>query len=582
MTWNPAARRTRRERLPRLEPLETRQLLSLAPSLAPEPSTPRPASSATAGAENASFDALIGASAARAQYGEDGSGLAAAVIDTGVDYTHPALGGAFGPGHKVEGGLDLAMGDPDPRAETWSHGTMVSGLIASGASDASGVAPGADVVALRVFGNDNQGSFGLIADALQWVVDHHAEENISVVNISLSDGGNYTSNPFLFSQVGGRIRGLIGQLRDLNIPVVAAAGNSFDGQAQGMGYVAILDKTISVTASDASDHLVGNAQRLGGASGTDLAAPGSGLLTTSESGGFTRAEGTSFAAPLVSGAILLLQGIYESRFGRLPTVDMIEGWLKAGAKTITDPATGIAIGRLDVAKSASLIPGAPTPPPTTPEPPPSDPVDNPAPTPDPVEAPAPNPTPPTPEPPAKPDPVDEPPPAPSTPPAEEPAPPQDSGPSPGQPDAPASDGPSETPSIPADAMGPVGPTTDKPSAVDAPSPAPPSAPASDQGGGTTSAVDNRLDSTGASLVRFDPSVRGGTGTDRDVRPVEPPVEDRPILTTVVRLGEYRQQMASIMVVAKESVGASPTRASLASAFVERRKLLRVARTALRG
>jgi len=73
-------------------------------------------------------------------------------------------------------------------------------------------------------------------------------------------------------------------------------------------------------------------------------------------------------------------------------------------------------------------------------------------------------------------------------------------------------------------MGPAGPTTDKPSAVDAPSPAPPSAPAADQGGGTTTPADNRLDSTGASLVRFDLSVRGGTGTDRDVRPVEPPAE----------------------------------------------------------
>lgn len=365
MIWSRAARRPGRDRRPRLEALEERQLLSISPQ-APDPSPPIPAQSAGVdpGIKNASFDSLIGASAVRLQYGVDGSGLAAATIDTGADYTHPALGGQFGSGHKVEGGYDLAMNDDDPRAETWSHGTMVAGLIASDAPDASGVAPGADIVPLRVFGNDNKGSFDLIADGLQWVVDHHTELNISVVNISLSDGGNYTSDPFLFSAVDHRIRGLIDTLRGLNIPVVAASGNSFDGHSQGMGYLAILPGTISVTASDQQDHLVGDAQRLGtgpgGDAATDLAAPGSGLLAPSDNGGYARVEGTSFAAPLVSGSILLLQEIYQSRFGHLPSVSDLESWLKAGADPIHDPATGFTIGRLDIARSAALIPAAPT------------------------------------------------------------------------------------------------------------------------------------------------------------------------------------------------------------------------------
>src|SRR5262249_13045463 len=228
-----------------------------------------------------SYDTLIHASEVRSQYQVDGAGMAAAVIDTGIDYQSPALGGGFGAGYKVSGGYDLAMKDSDPRADTWSHGTNVSGLIASQSTQAPGVAPSANLIALRVFGNDNTGDFSTIADALQWVIDHHDQYHITVVNLSVSDGGNYTHD--LYSNdlgIGEQIAGLVDRLTQLRIPVVAAAGNSFSG-GQGMGFVAIVPGTVSVTASDATDHLLSNAQRLGiaqgGASATDLAAPGDDL-----------------------------------------------------------------------------------------------------------------------------------------------------------------------------------------------------------------------------------------------------------------------------------------------------------------
>jgi type VI secretion system secreted protein VgrG len=351
-----------------LEALETRNLLTTgldaAALVAPLPASPVPAelSTAASSASNATYDSIIGAAFVRTTYGVDGAGLTAAVIDTGVNYRNAALGGSLGVDAKVIVGKDYGDNDADPDASTWQHGTHVAGLIASSNPAAPGVAPGADIAALKVFSSSNQGSYDWIAQSLKWVLDNATKYNISVVNISLTDGGNYTSNPFLFSGgVTSQIKSLVHQLRLADIPVVCASGNSFSGQ-QGMGYTAILPETISVTATNGSDQVLSDAQRLGSSQGgtyaTDLAAPGYNLAAPADGQSTLNVTGTSFAAPLVSGSIILLQSIYKQRFGTLPSVDQLEGWLRDGADKITDGTTGISLARLDVAGSAALIPGA--------------------------------------------------------------------------------------------------------------------------------------------------------------------------------------------------------------------------------
>ena len=57
----------------------------------------------------------------------------------------------------------------------------------------------------------------------------------------------------------------------------------------------------------------------------------------------------------MSGSVVLLQQIYQARFGSLPTVDQVTKWLEQGSDPIHDSVTGITIGRLDIPKSASLI-----------------------------------------------------------------------------------------------------------------------------------------------------------------------------------------------------------------------------------
>ncbi len=323
----------------------------------------RPAGTIETGTPTA-FDPIVGAAAARQQYGVDGTGMTVAVIDTGVDYNNPALGGGFGPNAKVIAGYNFASNTPDPMATSSQHGTAVAGLIGSDNPNDLGVAPGVKIVALRVTDSSNTAGLTSIANALQWVINNHTQYNISVVNMSLSDGGNYAQNWFAHDGgVGEQITNLIGQLQSLNIPVVSATGNNFTGQ-QGEGFTAIVSGVISVTATNTSDQLLSDAQRLGPVNGlgtmTDLAAPGEGMVAPTGDSGSSSVQGTSFATPLVTGAVVLLQQIYQARFGTLPTVAQVTQWLEKGSDPIYDPVTGLTIGRLDIPKAAALIPAAKT------------------------------------------------------------------------------------------------------------------------------------------------------------------------------------------------------------------------------
>ena len=298
-------------------------------------------------AANGSPKVFQDAATARSTQGLDGSGLTVAMIDTGIDYNLNALGNGLGSSHKVIGGYDFGSGDSDPMA-TWNHGTSTASVIGSTDAANPGIAPGADIVELKVFDDKGNSSFTKIADALDWVVANHDKYKISVVNISISDSMNYTLNWFEHdSSAGQRITDNIARLKALNIPVVSAAGNSFKG-AQGMGVTALFKDTISVTGVDPTSGQI-----------ADIAAPSSGFNSLTGNGQYVAVDGTSFAAPIISGTILLMQQKYLQQYGTLPSVDQLDGWLKQGGTSTSDTATGLNIPQVDLARSLALVPGKP-------------------------------------------------------------------------------------------------------------------------------------------------------------------------------------------------------------------------------
>ncbi len=186
--------------------------------------------------------------------GNDGSGVVIAVIDTGVDYTHANLGGSGDPFDyasndkniiepgtfptaKVIGGYDfaganydagdplaVAVPDPDP-LDGNGHGSHVSGIAAGlGVSGqiGQGVAPGASIMALKVFG-DVGGSTSLVSDAIEYALDPNGDGDISdhvdVINMSLGSSYGSPDDPSAVSAHNAA---------NLGIVVIASAGNSGD------------------------------------------------------------------------------------------------------------------------------------------------------------------------------------------------------------------------------------------------------------------------------------------------------------------------------------------------------------------
>ncbi|KIJ56962.1 hypothetical protein M422DRAFT_40528 [Sphaerobolus stellatus SS14] len=133
--------------------------------------------------------------------GITGKGIKIAIIDTGIDYTHPDLGGAFGPGHKVAGGYDLVgdaftgfndpIPDGDPLDQCNGHGTHVAGIIGANPGNTyniSGAAYESSIYSYRVFGCEGSVFDDIIIEALLRGVKDGAD----ILSLSLGGADGWT------------------------------------------------------------------------------------------------------------------------------------------------------------------------------------------------------------------------------------------------------------------------------------------------------------------------------------------------------------------------------------------------------
>ena len=218
---------------------------------------PRPETQPSA-PELATALAMTGADVAQTGLGLTGAGIKVAVMDTGIDYHHPDLGGGFGAGHRVVTGYDfvgdrydaggsggalIAHPDNDPD-DCNGHGTHVAGIIGASGNPATGgargVAPGVTFGAYRVFGCDGSTSSDIMLAAMERALN----DGMHVLNMSI--GSSFQTWPQYPTAVGADA------LVDAGMVVVASIGNSGANGVYSAGAPGVGRKVIGVGSYDNS------------------------------------------------------------------------------------------------------------------------------------------------------------------------------------------------------------------------------------------------------------------------------------------------------------------------------------------
>ncbi|HHK40943.1 MAG TPA: peptidase S8, partial [Planctomycetaceae bacterium] len=249
-------RRRAQRRPATFEPLETRCVLSsLSWEVGPVRPLPTEESVQTALESFGRFGDGVQLDNVRSLYGLTGQGQTVAVIDTGIAYDQRALGGGFGPEARVVGGWDVAERDSDPYddAPAGFHGTHVAGILAAADDRRPGIAPGVDLVALRVFDDLGNGKLEWVEQALQWIARHRNAFRYPITTVNLSLGTNYNGDrPPDYAVLEDELK----TLWESGILVVAAAGNSFAQYGRpGVSYPAASPYVLPVASLDANGRL---------------------------------------------------------------------------------------------------------------------------------------------------------------------------------------------------------------------------------------------------------------------------------------------------------------------------------------
>ncbi len=327
---------------------------------------------ALASAKQVNWDITkVGAPTAWAS-GYDGTGYAVAVLDTGVDSTHPLLTGkvvseacyssnysSSSASSVCPGGVtdSTASGSAMPYAGNCptgecDHGTHVAGTAAGlNTGQSSGVAKGANIIAIQVFTRfdststcspDSSCVLTYASDQLKGLERVYAlRSTYSIASVNMSLGGSkYTANCDTDSR-----KTAIDNLRSAGIATVISSGNS--GYTDGMGAPGCISTAVSVGATDSSDLV---ASYSNSASFLHLLAPGSSILSSIPNGGYATWNGTSMAAPHVAGAWAVLKQVKPSA----SVTDILSALTTTGV-SVTDTRNNITKPRIQVDAAVTAL-----------------------------------------------------------------------------------------------------------------------------------------------------------------------------------------------------------------------------------
>ncbi|MBW1939546.1 MAG: S8 family serine peptidase [Deltaproteobacteria bacterium] len=224
-----------------------------------------------------------------------GYGVKVAIIDTGIDDSHGDLANNYA------GGYDFANGDDDPDDDN-SHGTHVAGIVAAddNSNGIIGVAPDAELFALKILDASGTGWDYDVVAALQWIADYNSVNPYSPIRI--------TNNSYAGSDLNTEtVKNAFDYLASAGVLHVAAAGNSGNvpGRGDNVDYPGRFESVIAVAATDDRDR-----RAFFSSTGPDveLSAPGVSIESTVPGTEWSTGlkSGTSMASPHVAGVAALV------------------------------------------------------------------------------------------------------------------------------------------------------------------------------------------------------------------------------------------------------------------------------------
>ncbi|HSU25478.1 MAG TPA: S8 family serine peptidase [Pyrinomonadaceae bacterium] len=322
---------------------------------------------------------LVGAQDAWAR-GFSGVGQTVAVLDTGVDKTHPFLAGkvvaegcfstnsttaaSLCPGGATSStATDSGLNCP-AAVDGCSHGTHVAGIVAGHGANFNGVAKDSNLIAIQVFSRFDAAtdcdpdpapcSLSYSSDqirALERVYELSSTMSIAAVNMSLG-GGQYSSN---CDAQKSAFKAAVDNLRSRNIATVVSSGN--DGYTSSLSAPACISTVVSVgstddggngTTADNIDSYSNSAPFL------SILAPGKWITSSVPGGGFGTWSGTSMAAPHVAAAFAVLK---QSKPDATVT-QMLNAMTRSGVP-LTDSRNGITKPRLSVNNAITTLASPP-------------------------------------------------------------------------------------------------------------------------------------------------------------------------------------------------------------------------------